>query len=36
MDNSMPTDIDVLTAYDHIIKAWANVKMSTIINSFKK
>ena len=36
MDNSMPTDIDVLTAYDHIIKAWENVKMSTIINCFKK
>ena len=26
MDNSMPTDIDVLTAYAHIIKAWTNVK----------
>ena len=36
MDNSRPTYIYVLIAYDHSIKAWTNVKMSTIINCFKK
>ena len=36
MDTYISTDINVLLAYDHIVNAWANVKISTIVNCFKK
>ena len=32
MDNSLSADITVLLKYDHIVNAWLNVKISTILN----
>ena len=36
IDNSISTDITVLLKYDHIVNAWSNVKISTIVNCFRK
>ena len=36
MDNSVSRDITVLLKYNHIVNAWLNVKISTILNGFIK